>query len=99
MKQFPYVFLVLLTLGGLLNGLSAQIMYQEVDNKKFGIYPTFVPTGERSVWARPHLRFDFSVARYNDYAKENLYSPYLSYVGPKQWGYYFGVKAEWWIWN
>ena len=26
---------------------------------KFGINPTFVPTGERSAWARPHFRFVF----------------------------------------
>lgn len=66
---------------------------------KAGIYPTFVPTGERSVWARPHLRFVFSLARYNDYAMESLYSPYLQFVGAKQWGYYLGIKGEWWIWN
>ena len=57
---------------------------------KAGINPTFVPTGERSVWARSQLRFIFSVARYNDFAKENLYSPYLDYVGAKQWGYTIG---------
>ncbi|MGD9328621.1 MAG: carbohydrate porin [Cyclobacteriaceae bacterium] len=66
---------------------------------KVGIYPSFVPTGERNVWARPHLRFDFSLAWYNDYAMENLYSPYLEFMGEARWGYYFGVKAEWWIWN
>jgi len=37
--------------------------------------------------------------RYNDYAVESLYSPYLQFVGERRWGYYFGVKAEWWIWN
>ncbi|OIQ41791.1 MAG: hypothetical protein BM563_00300 [Bacteroidetes bacterium MedPE-SWsnd-G1] len=66
---------------------------------KFSIAPVLVPTGERDVWARPHLRFVASAAYYNDYAKESLYSPYLQFAGEKQWGYYFGVKAEWWVWN
>lgn len=64
---------------------------------KFSLSPVYVPTGETSTWARPHLRFVVSVARYNDFAKETLYSPYLQYAGPEQWGSYFGVKAEWWI--
>ena len=66
---------------------------------KFTVAPIFVPTGERNTWARPHLRVVASVARYNDYAMETLYSPYLQFVGEQRWGYYFGVKAEWWIWN
>ncbi|MGB5243094.1 MAG: carbohydrate porin [Lutimonas sp.] len=64
---------------------------------KFSIAPVYVPTGERDTWARPHLRFVTSVARYNDFAQETLYSPYLQFTGSKEWGYYFGVKAEWWI--
>ncbi len=64
---------------------------------KISIAPIFVPTGERDTWARPHLRFVTSVARYNDYAMESLNSPYLQFVGERRWGYYFGVKAEWWI--
>lgn len=66
---------------------------------KFTIAPIFVPTGQRDTWARPHLRFVASLARYNDYAMETLYSPYLEFVGAERWGYYFGVKAEWWIFN
>lgn len=66
---------------------------------KLSVSPTYVPTGIRDVWARPHLRFVASVARYNDYASESLYSPYLQFTGSKRYGYYFGVKAEWWIWN
>ena len=66
---------------------------------KFSVAPVLVPTGKRDVWARPHLRFVASAAYYNDYAKESLYSPYLQFAGEKQWGYYFGVKAEWWVWN
>lgn len=66
---------------------------------KVTVAPIFVPTGQRDTWARPQLRFVTSVARYNDYAMESLYSPYLQFVGEKRWGYYFGVKAEWWVWN
>jgi len=66
---------------------------------KLSLAPILVPTGERDVWARPQLRFVASLARYNDYAMESLYSPYLEFVGPERWGYYFGVKAEWWIFN
>lgn len=66
---------------------------------KFSVIPIYVPTGKKDIWARPHLRFVASVARYNDFAKETLYSPYLEFTGPKSWGTYFGVKAEWWIWN
>lgn len=66
--------------------------------QKISIAPTLVPTGEKSSWARPQLRFVTSVAHYNEAAKNSMYSPYLSYTGPKDWGYYFGVKAEWWIW-
>lgn len=66
---------------------------------KISIAPIYVPTGKRNTWARPHLRFVASLARYNDYAMESLYSPYLQFVGARRWGYYFGVKAEWWIFN
>jgi maltoporin len=66
---------------------------------KFSLSPVLVPTGENTSWARPYLRFVFSLAHYNKAAKDNLYSPYLQFTGPKDWGYYFGVKAEWWIWD
>lgn len=65
---------------------------------KFSIAPTVVPNGKRDVWSRPHFRFVYSVARYNQFAADNLYSPYLAQTGSKQWGHYFGVKTEWWIW-
>ncbi|MFN8256360.1 MAG: carbohydrate porin [Bacteroidales bacterium] len=64
---------------------------------KFSLAPTLVPTGGKDQWARPHLRFVTSIGRYNDQAMKTLYSPYLSYVGEKRWGYYIGVKAEWWL--
>jgi maltoporin len=66
---------------------------------KFSVAPVYVPTGERSTWARPHLRFVASAARYNDFAQETLYSPYLEFTGSRKWGYYFGVKVEWWVWD
>lgn len=65
---------------------------------KFTIAPTLVPTAVRDVWARPHFRFVYSVARYNKFAADNLYSPYLAQSGSKTWGQYLGVKVEWWIW-
>lgn len=65
---------------------------------KISIAPTIVPNGKRDVWSRPHFRFVYSVARYNKFASENLYSPYLAQTGSRQWGHYFGVKTEWWLW-
>ena len=64
---------------------------------KLSIAPTVVPNGERSVWSRPHFRLVYSLARYNKFAADNLYSPYLAQTGSKRWGQYFGVKAEWWL--
>ena len=66
---------------------------------KFSVAPVYVPTGKRDTWARPHIRFVATVAKYNNFAKETLYSPYLQFAGAKSWGTYFGVKTEWWIWN
>ncbi len=66
---------------------------------KISLAPTLAPTGERSYWARPHLRLITSVAFYNEATKNNLYSPHLQFVGPKSVGLYFGVKAEWFLWN
>lgn len=65
--------------------------------QKFSIAPTFAPVGKRDSGIRPHFRFIFSVSHYNDAAVENLYSPYLQYVGKQKWGHYLGVKAEWWL--
>jgi maltoporin len=66
---------------------------------KFSFCPTVVPTGVNDFWARPEIRLVTSVAFYNDYAQETLYSPYLEYVGSQKVGYYFGIKAEFWIWK
>lgn len=65
---------------------------------KFSIAPTVVPNGRRDVWSRPHFRLVYSVAHYNKFAADNLYSPYLAQTGSKRWGHYFGVKTEWWLW-
>ncbi len=65
---------------------------------KFSIAPTVVPNGKRDVWSRPHFRLVYSVAHYNKFAADNLYSPYLAQTGSKRWGHYFGVKTEWWLW-
>jgi maltoporin len=64
---------------------------------KFSIAPTLVPNGKRDVWSRPHFRLVYSVARYNKFAADNLYSSYLAQTGTKNWGHYFGVKTEWWF--
>lgn len=65
---------------------------------KVSIAPTIVPNGKRDVWSRPHFRVVYSVARYNQFAADNLYSPYLAQTGSKNYGHYFGVKTEWWLW-
>ena len=64
---------------------------------KISIAPTLVPVGGRSVWSRPHFRLVYSLAHYNKFASENLYSPFLAQSGSTRWGQYLGVKAEWWI--
>ena len=65
---------------------------------KFSFAPTFVPNGKRDVWSRPHFRLVYSLAHYNKFAADNLYSPYLAQTGSKRWGHYIGAKAEWWLW-
>jgi maltoporin len=65
---------------------------------KFTIAPTIAPGAVRDVWTRPHFRLVYSIAHYNKFAAENLYSPYLAQSGNRNWGQYLGVKMEWWIW-
>ncbi|WP_157962196.1 carbohydrate porin [Winogradskyella aurantiaca] len=65
---------------------------------KISIVPTLALRKERSVWSRPHLRFIYSMGIYNDFARDNQYSPFLELVGPRSVGHYFGVRAEWWTW-
>lgn len=64
---------------------------------KLVLAPTIVPTAERSVWARPHIRFIAELSRYNDQAMNSLYSPFLQQSGAKRFGTYFGIRTEWWI--
>ncbi len=66
---------------------------------KVSVAPTLVPTGDRNFWARPEIRLIASAAYYNQFAAESLYSPYLAYVGEQRFGYFLGVKAEWWLWH
>ncbi|WP_257458245.1 carbohydrate porin [Archangium lipolyticum] len=69
---------------------------------KLSIVPTFVPTGERSVWARPHFRLIYTAAFYDQNAREALTAPYLQTVAtagtavPKV-GHYLGTRVEWWF--
>ena len=65
---------------------------------KISIVPSIAPVGARDVWSRPHFRLVYSVAHYNKFAAENLYSRYLMQRGSQRWGQYIGVKVEWWIW-
>ncbi|SHM09436.1 maltoporin [Chryseobacterium contaminans] len=64
---------------------------------KLVLAPTIAPTSERSVWARPHIRFIAEVSRYNDQAMNSLYSPFLQQSGSKRLGTYFGIRTEWWF--
>jgi maltoporin len=64
---------------------------------KFVLAPTIVPTAERSVWARPHIRLIAEISRYNDQAMNTLYSPFLQQSGSKRIGTYLGVRTEWWV--
>ncbi|TRX71630.1 carbohydrate porin [Carboxylicivirga sp. M1479] len=66
---------------------------------KMSFAPTLTPTGDKSFWARPEIRFVASFAYYNQYASDELYSPYLQVVGDRRFGNYFGIKMEWWVWN
>jgi maltoporin len=64
---------------------------------KLSIVPTLVPTAKADPWARPHFRLIYSVAKYNQFAAENQYSPYLKEIGNKKWAHYFGIRVEWWL--
>ncbi len=64
---------------------------------KLTIMPTIVPSGVRSVWARPHLRLFYTIAFYDRDAVNGLVSPYLQTVGPESVGHYIGTRVEWWF--
>lgn len=63
---------------------------------KFSFAPTIAPLGKKNPWCRPHIRLVMSAARYNDYAKDNQYSPWLK-LNNKRWGTYIGIKTEMWL--
>ncbi|HSP79700.1 MAG TPA: carbohydrate porin [Myxococcaceae bacterium] len=64
---------------------------------KLTLMPTIVPSGQRSVWARPHLRLFYTLALYNQQAVDTLASPYLQTMGPASLGHYLGARVEWWF--
>lgn len=64
---------------------------------KFSLIPTLVPTGQRSQFARPHLRLVYSIAFYNDVAIEHRLSDFLTDNPSHDIGQYLGLKTEWWF--
>jgi maltoporin len=64
---------------------------------KLTLMPTLVPTGKRTIWARPHLRLFYTVAFYDDEAVRTLASPYLQALGATPVAHYFGTQVEWWF--
>jgi maltoporin len=71
---------------------------------KFTVMPTIVPSGERSAWARPHLRLIYTLAYYSEGARGAaianagaITAPYLRDFGPREFGHYLGARAEWWF--
>jgi maltoporin len=69
---------------------------------KLSIAPTFVPTGQRSVWARPHFRIFYTIAFYDQNARDALTAPYLQAVASAgtqvpSIGHYLGTRVEWWF--
>jgi maltoporin len=69
---------------------------------KFSVVPTLVPTGELSTGARPHFKLIYSMAIYNDAAKEQALSGYLQRVGASantgsNIGQYIGARTDWYF--
>ncbi|HEX8438119.1 carbohydrate porin [Archangium sp.] len=64
---------------------------------KLSIVPTLVPSGERSVWTRPHFRLFYTLGIYNRAARDALMSPYLQAFGPDRIAHYVGARVEWWF--
>lgn len=62
---------------------------------KFSLIPTFVPTGIRDQNTRPHIRFVYSIAWYNETARQYNLSDYLRNNPGSQFGMYAGIKTEW----
>jgi maltoporin len=83
---------------GLPEGVESSLPYAV----KFSVVPTLVPSGERSAWARPHLRLIYTLAYYGEGAREAaiagaVVSPYMREFGPRTFGHYLGARAEWWF--
>jgi maltoporin len=64
---------------------------------KLTVAPTIVPSGVRSVWERPHFRLFYTVAFYNQAARDALMSPYHVAFGPDAIAHYLGARVEWWF--
>ncbi|WP_375765247.1 carbohydrate porin [Archangium gephyra] len=64
---------------------------------KLTLMPALVPTGELSVFARPHFRLFYTLAFYDRDAVNGLVSPYLQTVGATRIGQYLGAQVEWWF--
>ena len=64
---------------------------------KLTLMPAIVPTGELSVFARPHFRLFYTLAFYDRDAVRGLVSPYLQTVGATRIGHYLGAQVEWWF--
>jgi maltoporin len=39
----------------------------------------------------------YTLALYNESARDNRSSPYLAAFGPRTFGHYLGARAEWWF--
>ncbi|UQA56160.1 carbohydrate porin [Polyangium aurulentum] len=64
---------------------------------KATVAPTIVPTGEKSYWARPHMRLIYTAGFYNDQAANKLMSQHLQTIGRTKFAHYIGARSEWWF--
>ncbi|WP_437769955.1 carbohydrate porin [Sorangium sp. So ce764] len=78
---------------------------------KVSVVPTLVPTGELSAGARPHFKLIYSLAIYNEAAKNQAMSGYLQRTGAGQplpggapgettgstIGQYIGARTDWYF--
>ncbi|WP_437295484.1 carbohydrate porin [Sorangium sp. So ce426] len=75
---------------------------------KVSVVPTLVPTGELSAGARPHFKLIYSLAIYNEAAKNQVMSGYLARTGAGQplpngettgstIGQYIGARTDWYF--
>ncbi|NME71865.1 carbohydrate porin [Flammeovirga aprica] len=64
---------------------------------KFTVAPVYVPSGERTLMARPHIRLVYSLALYNDIVRSFGLSQYYEAGNSGNLGHYLGLKSEWWF--